>query len=590
MLSAELAYRIGVLRRIVLKITGKSIHIVFILAALATLSLMAYKFGYAVSDNEQKWIKESFQIILRIFFYGSIANMALEYKNIWREKGFWVEIIVLMLLLFCIVTRQSVSILSHLLLLFISIIQLSKVIVITFQRHIRPEIMFACSFFILIFTGAALLMLPKAHGLPLAFTDALFTSTSAVCITGLTTVDIATTFTFTGQMIILLLIQIGGIGIMTFTSFIALSFFTQTSFNDQIALKNILNEDSMNNIFRTLFYIFFTTLFIEAIGTWAIWWEVRHISRETVPNPVFFAAFHAISAFCNAGFSTLSDNLYHPAVRHLYGFQTWLSILIILGGIGFPIVFNYGKLINHKIRNGFYRLTGSSKRMPSHVRIVNTTTRTVIVTTAILLLGGALLFWCFEYDTLLKGLPLRGQLAVSLLGSATTRTAGFNAFPMQALSAPTLTLMMFLMWIGASPMSTGGGIKTTTFAIAWKSIFSTLKNKDHVEIFKRRIPDENMKRAYAIILLSVIWIFAATLTIAALQPQARVSDILFEVISAISTVGLSIDFTPQLNTAGKIVICLTMFIGRVGLITLLSGMTSRQTVQNYTYAEENVIL
>ncbi|MDE6451424.1 MAG: hypothetical protein K2L23_03895 [Odoribacter sp.] len=309
-----------------------------------------------------------------------------------------------------------------------------------------------------------------------------------------------------------------------------------------------------------------------------------------IPNHTFFAAFHAISAFCNAGFSTLPDNLYHPAIRNLYGFQIWISLLIILGGIGFPIVFNYGKLINHKIRNIIYRLTGSSKRMPSHVRIVNTTTRTAIVTTVILLTGGTLLFWCFEYDTLLKGVPLQGQFAISFLGSATTRTAGFNAFPMQALSAPTLTLMMFLMWIGASPLSTGGGIKTTTFAIAWKSIFSTLKNNEHVEIFKRRIPDENIKRAYTIILLSVIWIFAATLTIAALHPQTRISDLFFEVISAISTVGLSIDFTPQLNTAGKIIICLTMFVGRVGLITLLSGMTGRQMTRNYTYAEENVIL
>ena len=164
-------------------------------------------------------------------------------------------------------------------------------------------------------------MLPKAHHGSLSFIDALFTSTSAVCITGLTVVDTATTFTTTGQVVLLLLIQIGGIGVMTFTSFIALSFFTQTSFNDQMALKNILSEESMNNIFRTLFYTLFTTIIVEAIGAWILWWEIRDLSPSLIPNKIFFAIFHAVSAFCNAGFSTLTGNLYHPGIRDLYGLQ-----------------------------------------------------------------------------------------------------------------------------------------------------------------------------------------------------------------------------------------------------------------------------
>ncbi len=600
--STEFTYRLNLLTRIAHKIIDRFIEILFLLTSFATLGLMAYEFGYTITDSGKAYIIWGYKIIPQIFLYGSLIKIALNYKLIGKEKGFWIEIIILLLLLFTLITQKTEYILHekwlqkteyillHTLLLFISIIQLSKAVVSNLQRRLQPEMMFASSFVTIIFIGAALLMLPKAHQEPLDFTDALFTSTSAVCITGLTTVDISATFTLTGQVILLLLIQIGGIGVMTFTSFIALSFFTQSSFNDQMALKNILSEESMNNIFRTLFYTFFTTLIIEAIGTWVIWWEIRYIPREIIPHRTFFAVFHAVSAFCNAGFSTLHDNLYNPAIRHLYGFQTWISVLIILGGIGFPIVFNYGKLINHKIRNVIYRLTGSSKRMPSHVRIVNTTTRIVITTTFFLLIGGTLLFWLFENNTLLHDLPLRGKLAVSFLGATTCRTAGFNSFSIQALTAPTLALTMFLMWIGASPLSTGGGIKTTTFTIALKSIFSTLRNKENVEIFKRQIPNENIKRAYTIILLSILWIFAATLIIAALHPQNRISDILFEVISAISTVGLSIDFTPQLNTAGKIIICLTMFAGRVGLITLLSGIIHQQTSQNYTYAEENIIL
>ena len=309
-----------------------------------------------------------------------------------------------------------------------------------------------------------------------------------------------------------------------------------------------------------------------------------------IPNKLFFAVFHSVSAFCNAGFSTLSDNLYHPEIRNLYGLLCWMALLIILGGIGFPILFNYGKLINHKVRNLFYRVTGSSKRMPSHVRIVNTTTRIVITTTIILLVGGTILFWLSENNHLLKDLPLKGKLAVAFFGAVTPRTAGFNNIDMTALLPPTLFLTFFLMWIGASPLSTGGGIKTTTITIALKNISNTLRGKEKVEIFNRQLPSENVRRAHAIILLSILWIGMASLLIAFLVPQGSTTQILFEVISAISTVGLSLDFTPHLNLAGKIIICLTMFVGRVGLITLLSGLISRQNSQNYTYAEDNVVV
>lgn len=600
--STEFTYKLNTIRRIAIKTLNRSIIFLFTIASLATLGLMAYEFGYAISATGKTYVIEGYKMIMRIFFFGSLINIALNPKNVWKEKGFWIEIVVLFLLLFVTITQnphhfptekwiqQMNRILMHILLLLISIIQLSKIVVVTLQRHIRPEMMFACSFLIIIFIGAVLLMLPKAHYGSLTFIDALFTSTSAVCITGLTTVDTATTYTITGQVIILLLIQIGGVGVMTFTSFIALSFFTQTSFNDQMALKNILSEESMNNIFRTLMYIFFTTLIVEAIGSWILAWEIRDIPKVIIPNRTFFAVFHSISAFCNAGFSTLPENLYNPAIRSLYGFQCWIAVLIILGGIGFPIVFNYGKLVNHKIQNLYYKLRDSSKRMPSHVRIVNTTTRIVITTTFFLLAGGTLLFLFFENNNTLRDLPLRGKLAVSFLGAVTPRTAGFNNVAIDSLTTPTIALTMFLMWIGASPLSTGGGIKTTTFTIAIKNILNTLKGKKNLEIFKRQLPQENVRKAHAIIILSILWISLATLLITIFVPDSSLSKSLFEVISALSTVGLSLNFTPDLTLAGKIIIILTMFVGRVGLITLLTGIVHQQSSQNYTFAEDNVIL
>lgn len=602
MFSTEFTYKLHLIRRKAIKTIQGGITFLFILASLATLGFMAYEYGYSISPAGKNFITHGYNWIIPIFLSGSLINILINRKNIWQEKGFWIEIIVLLLLLFVMVTQNpqhfpspkwlqhTDHVLMHILLLFISIIQLSKVVVTTLQRHIRAEMMFTYSFLIIIFIGSALLMLPKAHHGSLHYIDALFTAASAVCITGLITVDTATTFTFTGQVIILLLIQIGGIGVMTFTSFIALSFFTRTTFSDQMALKNILSEESMNNIFKTLMYTFFTTIIVESIGSWILWWEIRNLPSDLIPNRIFFAVFHSVSAFCNAGFSTLPENLYNPAVRSLYGFQCWVAVLIILGGIGFPIVFNYGKLINHKIRNLFYQIQGSSKRMPSHVRIVSTTTRIIITTTFFLLLGGTILFLFFEHNHLLKELPWRGKLAVSFLGAVTPRTAGFNNLAMSMLSTPTIVLTLMLMWIGASPLSTGGGIKTTTFTIVIKNIFSILRGKANIEIFKRQLSKENVRRAHAIVILSILWIGITTLLITLFVPGSNLNKALFEVVSALSTVGLSLDFTPELTMPGKIVIICSMFVGRVGLITLLTGIFHQQNSQNYTYAEDNVIL
>ncbi len=228
--------------------------------------------------------------------------------------------------------------------------------------------------------------------------------------------------------------------------------------------------------------------------------------------------------------------------------------------------------------------------MPSHVRIVNTTTRIVITATLFLVIGGTVLFFIFEHNHLLKELPWRGKLAVSFLGAVTPRTAGFNNVSMNLLSTPTIVLTMLLMWIGASPLSTGGGIKTTTFTIVVKNIFSTLRGKENIEIFKRQLPKENVKRAHAIVLLSILWISINTLLITIVVPGSQPTQALFEMISALSTVGLSLNFTPQLTLPGKIIIILTMFVGRVGLFTLLTGIFRQQKSQHYTYAEDNVIL
>lgn len=598
----ELIYKFRSGFRSMRTLPQKLTEAISLLASIAALCLLVYEFGFRLDPESHKQIFFAYQIFLQIFLLTGVVRILLNPKDFRHEKGFWIDVAVMLSLLGIVIINSILEeknipglhkinhVMSYVLLIFISTIQVSKEIVTSLQRHLKPELMFAYSFLFIILLGAFLLMLPRAHRGNLEFIDALFTSASAVCVTGLSVVDISSSLTMTGQIILLSLIQIGGIGVMTFTSFIAMSFFSQTSFQDQMALKSILNEESMNNIFRTLFYTLFTTLFIEAAGTYLLWMQVRDLNTVLIPNKFFFSLFHSVSAFCNAGFSTLSENLYSPVVRNLYGFQSWIAILIILGGIGFPIVFNYGRLLNHKIRNVFYRLTGSSRRMPSHVRIVSTTTRIVIAFTLILLVAGTVLFLIFENHNTLKGLTPGCKIATSFFAAVTPRTAGFNNLPSVSFLPQTIFLTLILMWIGASPMSTGGGIKTTTLAVALKSMYSVVRGKNQVEIAKRQLTPENINRAAAIILLSILWIGMTTTLLAITDPQGTVKQILFEVTSALSTVGLSLDFTYTLSDAGKVIISLTMFVGRVGLITLLSGIFHQQPARTYTYANDTVIL
>lgn len=598
----EIRYKSLLYYRIIRNLLDKSAGIISFLASLATLCLLIYEIGFHESPEVLEFLKNAYRYLLRIFFYTACVRILINPKGFRREKGFWFEIVILLCLLGVIVTDPSKqtslpewiwklhSISGYIILIFISIIHFSKQIVSGLQRHIKPEMMFAYSFLFIILCGSLLLSLPNAHCTPLNYIDALFTSTSAVCVTGLITVDTATTFTPTGLIILISLIQIGGIGVMTFTSFFAMSFFCQVSFRDQISLKNILNENSLNDIFRTLFYILVTTFLIELTGTYIIYQQISHLSEEVIPNKFFFAVFHAISAFCNAGFSTLEGNLHNPHVKNLYGLQATIATLIILGGIGYPILFNFGRLFRYRIRNGINRLKGSPLHYEKQVHLISLTTRIVLPATFILIISGTLLFWLFENDNTLKDLPFIGKLAISYANAATTRTAGFNNVDMSSLLPGTIFLFMLLMWIGASPMSTGGGIKTTTFIVALKNVISVIRNKEKVEIAHRQIPSETVNRANAIIFISLLWIGTATLLLTYTEASIPVTNALFEVVSALSTVGLTLEQTSLLSDTGKVIIMLTMFAGRVGLIILLTGLIRQQTAQSFTYPDEQVIL
>ena len=434
-------------------------------------------------------------------------------------------------------------------------------------------------------------MLPNATTRPIHFVDALFTATTSVCVTGLTTVDVATTFTHIGHVIIMILIQIGGIGVMTFTSFFALSFMGHSSFTSKLMLKDMLNEERTGGLFRVILNILFVTFFIEGIGAYFIYMDIRGtLPGATVQDDIFFAIFHAISAFCNAGISTLSGNMCDPLVVHNYNLHVWISLLIIFGGLGFPIVFNYLKLLRHFIVNTFMVATRLQKRYIHTPRIINIHTYIVVISTLALIIGGMILYFIFETDNTLAGLPLKGKLADSLLGAVTPRTAGFTVADMGTLRPVTLMLTLILMVIGAAPMSTGGGLKVTTVFVAIVTALNVAREKEKVEVRKREISPATIRRAFATIVLYFIFASVAVWMLSYTEEGTPIFTLTFEVVSALSTVGSSLNFSPLLSMAGKLIIICTMLIGRIGVLTFMVCFIKEYKKRDYTYPQENILM
>lgn len=469
------------------------------------------------------------------------------------------------------------------------IMELGKLSLMVNKLKLNPSLVFILSFIVLIFIGAALLSLPRSTTVPITFIDALFTSTSAVCVTGLIVVDTSSVFTVFGQTILISLIQIGGLGMMTFTSFFGFFFKGSLSIENSLYLKDYINENNIGAIGSTLVKIIIFTLGVELIGTILVY---NLTSPEFFTNNTarfFFALFHSISAFCNAGFSTLYNGLYETGFRELYNMHLVIAFSIILGGIGFPVFINYYNYF-HRVALGGVREIKGLEEYKHTPRVSNINTKLVMYTTGILLVVGTLIYWFFEQESSLKGLSTYGKIVTSFFGSVTPRTAGFNTVDMTTLAVPTILFYLILMWIGASPGSTGGGIKTTTFAVAILNTWSVATGKKRVEVFGREITGETLRKSFAVIALSFLVVGLAVFLISIFNPELELIDVAFEVFSAFATVGLSLGITAKLSTASKIVIMLVMFLGRVGTLTILIAISRKIGEQRYRYPEESVIV
>ncbi len=460
----------------------------------------------------------------------------------------------------------------------------------------NPLQIFMASFVGLILLGAGLLMLPGAtvaEGSP-PFIDALFMSTSATCVTGLATMDLGTQFKPFGQVVILALIQFGGLGIMSFAAFFSVMFGSGGGIRDSAALGEMMSVNFAGRVGRTGAWIVGSTLIFETLGTVLLYghWKGPE-GYLPADQQLYHSVFHSVSAFCNAGFGLHGDSL----VRYAGDWPLVLSVgsLIVLGGIGFPVIVDictYRFWATPFIRRmPLLRKRVAKQAMPR----LNLQTKIAVLTSAFLIALGTVAFWAMEYDHSLKGMSLSTQAAASLFHSISPRTAGFNTVDLVQCQPATNFFTILLMLIGGSPGSTAGGIKTTTFVVLLLAVVAMLRARSP-EIFKRRIAEDVTLKSLVMLVLALAFISTATFALLLSEADSVLAtsshgslDLLFEAVSAFCTVGLSIGTTPKLTPVGKLIIIGCMFVGRIGPLTLVLAI-GRRTTQRFAYPTESVMI
>jgi trk system potassium uptake protein TrkH len=440
------------------------------------------------------------------------------------------------------------------------------------RRPFSPPQLLSIHILGLILIGTALLSLPiAAHGRPLSLVNALFTSTSAVCVTGLIVVDTATVFTLWGRIILLALIQIGGLGIMILSYFAAFSLRRSLSVEDKMLISYMLNENDARNLQSSLRRIVLITVSIEAVGAALL--LTRFSGR--LGDRLLFSAFHAISAFCNAGFALFTDSL--AGYRSDLVVNLVVAGLIIAGGISFGV-----------LTNALHVLTGR-RDGDGRPEKLSLNSRVVLLATAVLIVGGMLLIYLLEHANALRSLDLGTQYLSAFFQSVTLRTAGFNTLAMGQMRPATLLVMMVFMFIGAAAGSTAGGIKVNSVAVIGAYLRAVLRDRQDVVLFRYFIAPEIVTKALMVFVFGITAVSTGAIVLS-ITEHAPVERLLFEVVSAFGTVGLSAGVTPHLSAVGKLVIVALMFAGRIGPLTLLAAAARQTRRVRIQYPTGNVVI
>lgn len=427
-------------------------------------------------------------------------------------------------------------------------------------------------FLIAIILGTVLLYMPFSlqKGQKISFLTSLFTITSAICVTGLSVIDVGKTLSVYGQIILLIFIQLGGIGVLTFSSLFFLIIGKKISYKEKELIKEERNAENSGEVIDFIKRIIMIVLIIEGVGACLL--TLEFIKTFTLKKAIYYGIFHSVSAFCNAGFSLYTDNLESFVGNTLVNMT--VAYLIILGGIGFSVI----NSVLIAVRKNIKRFTLTSK--------------VAILVSLFLTFVGTVLFFVLEYKnpTTLGNLSLYDKILASFFQSVTTRTAGFNTVPMNNLNPATVFMFCTLMFVGASPGSTGGGIKTTTIGVIVMYVVGVVQGKENINIFNRRISWDILNRALAILVISILYVSITIMLMMMIEHKMPFEKIVFEVVSAFGTAGLSLGITSDLSVFSKVLIIITMFIGRLGPMTFALALGEKKINESLKYPKENILV
>lgn len=444
----------------------------------------------------------------------------------------------------------------------------------------KPAQTIVVSFASLIGVGTLILMLPAvtADATRLGFIDAFFTATSATCVTGLVVLDTATRFSIYGKVVIMLLIQAGGLGIMILSSFAAFIVGRSISWEDRLTLSYMMNEEDMSNLSSAVKTIILITFLIEICGAIILFFAFS----ETISDPfkcAFYSLFHSISAFCNAGFALYSDSF--MGFQDNYLVNGVLASLILIGGLSFAVTTNLYKWFVSTFRKKVLRHSVSLTK-------ISINTSVVLSATAILTVAGTLFIYQCEHASALFSMDVLSQYTAAFFQAVTLRTAGFNTIDISALSMSTMVLMLVFMFIGGASGSTAGGVKVNTIGVFYAYIKSMFSSKDDIVIMKHSLSRELVNRALVVIVLSAVIVFAGFFLLCVCEPDKRFDHVLFEVVSAFGTVGLSAGITGDLSPVGKLIVVAMMFVGRIGPVTMMTALVRRRKAYRIRYPQGRI--
>lgn len=586
---------------------NRPLETVLIAVTLLTAVVVAATFVLLYGFHEPLMSLRTLHLIQIGAFMVFLAEKTIRFVNAFSKREFlrvfWFEIPLLVLLTIVVLSAGSwfaVKDPAHLRMLALGTYLMAQVVAKTCRACVNlaasgrnPTKALIGSFCVLIIAGAGMLMLPKSYSTDqMSFVDALFTATSATCVTGLIVKDTGEDFTIMGQIVILTLIQFGGLGIVIFGVVLALLLRQALSVRESVAMQDLLSAQTLGKISSIIGFIFMGTIIIEAIGALSLL-NLWHDSTGTTlgtSQQWFYSIFHSISAFCNAGFCLFNRSL----IDYNKSWRVYIVIapLIVLGGLGFGVLYNIAGITCDKVKRLIKRrsaatdVAGLSAPVVAPVKM-RLQTKIVLATSCALIVVGTLAIIIFGRSSD----PIEGFTA-ALFQSITARTAGFNTIDVASMSTANKLVLIVLMFIGGSPGSTAGGIKTVTFVVIIMVVYATLLKRRNVEIFKRSVRPVVVGRAITVTVLFAAVLLFGTLLLSLTESENgfALEDIMFEAASALGTVGLSTGITSALTTAGKLIIIITMLIGRLGPLTLLASLTFNWKPAGYDYPSEAIIV